>query len=161
MKARESPGGPVSKIPLPLDLKLVLLAVFCHLYPAPLAMPRPVRVLLADDHPLLRKGVADLLREHGGIDVVGEADDGEHAVELALKTRPDIIVMDVSMPRVDGLEATRRITALLPETRVIGLSTHEYEDMGDTMIAAGAREYLTKAQTAESLVATILRVAHA
>ena len=121
----------------------------------------PVRVLLVDDHPLLRKGIADLLREHGRIDVVGEAADGEQAIELALRTRPDVIVMDVSMPRMNGLEATKRITAHLPNTRVIGLSTHEYADMAQAMLAAGASEYLTKAQSTEMLLATILRLAAA
>lgn len=119
----------------------------------------PVRVLLADDCIALRRWVADLLREHGAIDIVGEADDGEDAIELALSTRPDIILMDVSMPRLNGLEATKRIATQLPEIRILGLSTHEHADMAHLMIAAGASEYLTKAQMAEALVDTILRLA--
>jgi DNA-binding NarL/FixJ family response regulator len=111
--------------------------------------------LLADDHALLREGLRSLLGEEADIELVGEASDGRQAVEVALRTRPDVILMDVTMPRVDGIEATRQITAALPQARVIGLSMHEEEDMAAAMYEAGASAYLSKGGPSESLLATI------
>jgi PAS domain S-box-containing protein len=115
-----------------------------------------VRVLLADDHPILREGLTELLRERAEIEVVGEACDGQEAVELALQMRPDVVLMDVTMPRLNGIEATRRLTAQLPGLRVIGLSMHEGDDMAIAMREAGAVAYLTKGESPDTLIATIL-----
>lgn len=120
-----------------------------------------VRVLLADDHKILRQGLAKILREHSDIEVVGEASDGEMAVELARELKPDVIVMDIGMPRLSGLEATRRILAETPRVRVIGLSFHERCDMAETMIKAGAAGYLTKGGPMEDLLASIREAAPA
>ncbi len=121
--------------------------------PAP---PGKVRVLLVDDHAVLRQGLAGLLREQATMDVVGEAGGGHEAVELAVATRPDVILMDVSMPDISGIEATRRITDMLPQTRVIGLSMHEAEDMATAMLKAGAVAYLRKDTQADALLSAIL-----
>lgn len=119
------------------------------------ASPR-MRVMLADDHPVLRKGLADLLREQSQIDVVGEAQDGQEAMELAFQTQPDVVLMDITMPRLTGIEATRRITARLPTVRIIGLSMHEDEDMAQAMREAGAVAYVNKSEAADTLLATVL-----
>lgn len=124
------------------------------------ASPR-MRVMLADDHPVVRKGLADLLREQAQIDVVAEAQDGQEAMELALQTVPDVVLMDITMPRLTGIEATRRIRAALPTVRVIGLSMHEDEDMARAMREAGAVAYLNKSEAADRLVATVLSQAPA
>ncbi len=116
-----------------------------------------IRVLLADDHPIYRKGLADLLRGQPNIDLIGEADDGQEAVEMALQLRPDVILMDVSMPRMDGIEATRRIKEAAPEIRIIGLSMHEKGEMERSMRNAGADHYLVKTAAAEDLIAAILK----
>jgi signal transduction histidine kinase/ActR/RegA family two-component response regulator len=115
-----------------------------------------MRVILADDHPVLRRGLADLLREQSQIEVVGEAKDGQEAMELALQKQPDVVLMDVTMPRLSGIEATRRITARLPSVRVIGLSMHKNEDMAKAMLEAGAVAYVNKGEGADTLIATIL-----
>jgi PAS domain S-box-containing protein len=115
-----------------------------------------VRVLLADDHPVVRKGLADLLRERPEIDLVGEARDGEEAVAMARETKPDVVLMDVSMPKLNGIEATRHITSEMPDVRVIGLSMHEEEDMPRAMREAGATVYLSKTTAADTLVDAIL-----
>ena len=115
----------------------------------------PIRVLLADDHRILRQGLVSLLAFEPDIEVVAEAADGREALELALKLSPDVVVMDVSMPIMDGVEATRRIAAELPGVRVIGLSLHESADMARAMRDAGAAAYLSKGGPADLLVATI------
>jgi len=114
-----------------------------------------IRILLADDHPIVHKGLADLLGELPEVDLVGTARDGEEAVEMALQHRPDVVVMDVAMPRQNGIEATRQIKFHLPETRVIGLSMHEEEHMAKAMREAGAACYLIKSDAPESLLAAI------
>ena len=115
-----------------------------------------IRVLLVDDHPIYLKGLADLLLEQPNIDLVGEAGDGQAAVEMALRLRPDVIVMDVSMPRMDGIEATRRIKDAMPGIRIIGLSMHETGDLEISMRDAGADAYLPKTAAADDLLAAIM-----
>ncbi len=114
-----------------------------------------IRVLLADDHALLRAGMTSLLSDEPDIEVVGEACDGQTAVELALDLQPDVILMDVTMPRLNGIEATRRIIARLPHARIIGLSMHEQESMAVAMRKAGANAYLSKDGRCERLMEAI------
>jgi PAS domain S-box-containing protein len=128
--------------------------------PAP--QPQPgresgLRVLLADDHPVVRKGLADMLREQPGVGMVVEARDGQEAVEMALQAQPDVVVMDITMPRLNGIEATRQIKAAVPHVRVIGLSMHEDVAMAQAMCRAGAEAYLRKDTDSEVLLAAILR----
>jgi DNA-binding NarL/FixJ family response regulator len=111
---------------------------------------------LVDDHPLLRKCLAELLFDQPGIDLIGEATDGEEAVEMALQLRPDVILMDVSMPKMDGIEATRRIKESAPDIRIIGLSSHERGEMESTMRNAGADDYLVKFAATEDWISAIL-----
>jgi PAS domain S-box-containing protein len=113
------------------------------------------RVVLADDHAIVRQGLAGLLREQEAIEVVGEASDGRQAVEITLQTRPDVVLMDVTMPGLNGVEATRRILSSLPQVRVIGLSMHEAADMANAMRKAGAVAYLRKDTDSDVLVSMI------
>lgn len=115
-----------------------------------------IRVLLADDHPIVRKGIADMLMEHPDLNLLGEAGNGQEAVDKALELQPDVVLMDVTMPVMDGIEATRRIKEAAPSIRVIGLSMHERDDMALRMKEAGASDYLVKTGAAEDLIATIL-----
>ena len=114
-----------------------------------------LRILLADDHKMFRKGLSNLLREHPGLEVVAEAGDGRTAVKLAQELRPDVIVMDVAMPQLNGIEATRRVREILPGVRVVGLSMHEEDDMARAMLDAGANVYLKKDGSLERLVEAI------
>ena len=124
----------------------------------PLPHEGRIRVLLADDHPMLRKGLAEMLLEQPGLDLIGEAGDGQEAVEMALQLRPDVVLMDVSMPRMDGIEATRRIKEAAPEICIIGLSMHNKDDMANTMRNVGASDYLMKTAAAEELIDAILNL---
>ncbi len=103
-----------------------------------------VRVLLVDDHRVCRTGVRALIETEAHAEVVGEADDGEQAVEMALALKPDVIVMDLSMPEMNGLEATRRINALGLGSRVLILTVHGEEEYLIPVIDAGACGYVTK-----------------
>jgi len=116
---------------------------------------RRTRVLLADDHAVMRQGLAALLQEEPDIEIVGQASDGRMAVELASQLRPDVIVMDVTMPRMGGVEATRLVHDEIPAIRIIGLSLHDEADMGNAMRQAGAVTYLNKGGPAEPLIAAI------
>ncbi len=102
------------------------------------------RVILADDQVLFREGVAQLLAAQDDVRVVAEAGDGQQAVDLAMSYRPDLILMDINMPRMNGLEATRRIKEALPETRIIILTVSETDDDLFEAIKAGADGYLLK-----------------
>ncbi len=111
--------------------------------------------MLADDHDIVRNGLARLLQMQPDLEVVGQAADGEQAVDLAAQVQPEVIVMDVSMPRMDGVEATRRIVSAMPQVRVIGLSMHGHEDVAAAMKAAGAAAYLPKTSTPDALLQAI------
>jgi PAS domain S-box-containing protein len=118
----------------------------------PEAAPNAIRVLVADDHPLVRQGVVSLLASEPDIRVVGEAADGAEVVGRAHDLRPDVVVMDVRMPVMDGIEATRRIRASLPDTKVVGLSQFDDEEAGVRMRAAGAGLFCSKDEAHLSLV---------
>ena len=113
-----------------------------------------VRLVLADDHRMLREGLRRSLEEQG-LSVVGEASDGEEAVRLARELEPDIVVMDLSMPVLDGIEATRRIRETVRDTKVVVLTMHGDADMVQRAIRAGAVGYLVKDCTTDEVVATI------
>lgn len=117
----------------------------------------PVRVLLVDDHRVVREGLAGLLRDEADIEVIGEATDGAEAVEATRGLRPDVVVMDVSLPGMSGVEATGHITAQFPSVQVVGLSIHEERDMAAAMQNAGACAYLSKSGPFDDLLATIRR----
>lgn len=116
-----------------------------------------VRVLLADDHAIFRAGLKALLDAEVGIEVVGEASSGDEAVDMVRDLKPDIVVMDLSMPGSGGLEATRRITALELPTRVLVLTMHSEEEYLVPVLEAGAHGYLTKT-TADRRLIEALRV---
>ena len=116
-----------------------------------------MRVLLADDHQILRDGVRRGL-EAAGATVVGEADNGEEAVALAAESRPDIVLMDLSMPVLDGVAATERITRELPETKVVVLTMHDDPDKTRAALQAGAIAYLTKGTSFDEVFDTLERV---
>jgi DNA-binding NarL/FixJ family response regulator len=120
---------------------------------------RRMRVLLADDHTILRQGLASLLANEPDMETIAEASTGAEAVELTRMLRPDVIVMDASMPEMSGLEATRHIMERFPQTLVVGLSMYDSEDMSDAMRAAGARAYVTKEKASEELCSVIRSIA--
>ncbi|MEJ2068601.1 MAG: response regulator transcription factor, partial [Deltaproteobacteria bacterium] len=110
---------------------------------------------VVDDHPVMREGLSRMLNSHSDIEVVAEASDGKEAVALALKVVPDVILMDISMHNMDGLEATRIIHSELPHIRVIGLSVYDEDDQAQAMLAAGASAYRSKSGNTDSLLAAI------
>jgi PAS domain S-box-containing protein len=114
-----------------------------------------IRVLFVDDHKVMRQGLMKLVDGNPIIHVVGEASNGREAVELAHQLKPDLIVMDISMPEMDGIEATRRIKAQLPNVRVIGLSMHEDEQLAQAMRQAGAEAFVSKTASSAELLKAI------
>ena len=101
-----------------------------------------LRILLADDHAIVRRGLKELMEEHVGWSVCAEAATGREAVEMAVEHRPQVAVLDLSMRELNGLEATRRIRQALPETEVLVFTMHESEELVRQVLAAGARGYL-------------------
>jgi DNA-binding NarL/FixJ family response regulator len=112
---------------------------------------KKITVLLVDDHKVLRQGLRVLLESEGDITIVGEAETGRQAVEMTSKLRPDVVVMDISMPRLNGLEATRQITRKSPLTKVIILSAYNDDDYVQQLTEAGAVGYLVKDSGAADL----------
>lgn len=120
---------------------------------------KKIRVLLADDHALVRQGFRLILSAQPDIEIVGEAGNGRETVELAEKLRPDVVVMDVAMPEMNGIEATRRLASLAPRTRVLALSMYKDSVYVREILRAGARGYLLKDAIDRDLVAAVRAVA--
>jgi DNA-binding NarL/FixJ family response regulator len=114
-----------------------------------------LRILLADDHDIVRRGLKDLLEQHVGWQVCAEAANGREAVELALQHRPHVAVIDLSMPELNGLEATRRIRQSLPDTEVLIFTMHESEELIREVLGAGARGYLLKSDAVRQLIPAV------
>jgi len=110
------------------------------------------RILLADDHDIIRRGLKELLETHAGWEVVGEANTGRQAVELAAKLRPDIAILDLTMPELNGLEATRQIKKTVPKTEVLIFTMHENDNLIRDVLTAGAHGYVLKSDAARHLV---------
>ncbi len=117
-----------------------------------------IRVLIVDDHAIVRKGIRALLTESGGFEIVGEVADGQQAVLAAQETQPDVILMDLLMPGMDGIEATRQITSRQPETRILVLTSFVADNKLFPAIKAGALGYLLKDSSPEELLRAIRQV---
>lgn len=118
----------------------------------------PIRLVVADDHGLLRAGLIALLNAEAGMTVVGEADDEHSAVSLTVEKRPDVVLMDISMPDSGGIEATRRIKQLVPEARILIMTVHEDKGLMQEAIRAGAMGYILKRAIKSELVNAIQAV---
>ena len=118
-----------------------------------------IRILLADDHALVRHGFRMILAAQADMEIAGEAGNGREAVELAEKLKPDVVVMDVTMPELNGIEATRRLIELSPRTRVLALSMHKDNVYVREILRAGARGYLLKDSADADLIAAVRAVA--
>ena len=121
-------------------------------------MSQAIRVLIVDDHTIVRKGIRALLTEIAGIDVVGEAADGQEAVVQANRLRPDVILMDLAMPKMDGIEATREIKASQPDSRILVMTSFATDEKVLPAIKAGALGYLLKESAPEDLVQAIHQI---
>ena len=119
---------------------------------------KKIRVLLADDHAILRKGIRMLINSHPDMEVVGEAKTGREAIDEARKLKPDVVVMDISMPELNGIEGTRQICEELTQTKVIGLSMHKDSVYVREILRAGARGYLLKDSEDDDLLRAIRAV---
>ena len=122
-------------------------------------MTRPIRVLIADDHPVYRDGLRHILAGWSDAELVGEATDGDQAVQLAARLRPDVVLMDLQMPGRSGVEATRAITTADPDAAVLLLTMFEEDEHVAAAMRAGARGYLVKGATGEELRSAIATAA--
>lgn len=117
-----------------------------------------ITIILADDHALVRESIRKLLDEQDNLEVVGEAGDGEKAVELALKLKPRLAVLDIAMPRLNGIEATHKIREYSPNTKILILSAYDYSQYVFALLEAGASGYLLKDVSGQELVQAIYKV---
>jgi len=113
---------------------------------------KPTRILLADDHEVVRKGLRALLETHAGYEVVGEAVDGREAIDMASRLKPDVVILDVGMPNMNGLEATRQIVNENPQAKVLILTVHDAQYMASEALRAGARGYVLKSDASPDLL---------
>ena len=121
-------------------------------------MAKEIRVLLADDHVLVRQGIRQFLEDEGNIEVVAEADDGSQALQLIEQHQPDIAVLDIRMPEMTGIEATRRIKAHFPQVRVLILTAYDDDPYVFALLQAGADGYVLKTASADELVRAVRTV---
>ena len=124
-----------------------------------MSLPPRLRILLADDHAILREGLRLLVESQADMEVVGQAGDGREAVQLAQRLRPDVVVMDVSMPGLGGAEATEQLRACCPSVRVLALTRHADQGYLRRLLHAGATGYVLKKSAAETLIAALRTVA--
>jgi two-component system response regulator NreC len=120
---------------------------------------RPLRILIADDHEVVREGVRALIEHEPGWEVCGAATNGQEAVHTAKKVKPDVAVLDMAMPELDGLEALREIKRALPNTEVVIFSAHHSEEVIGQLFEAGAKSYIQKSDAGRYLVAAIKSIA--
>jgi two-component system response regulator NreC len=111
-----------------------------------------IRILLADDHQMVREGIRSLLEKESNIEIVGEAEEGRKAVELVRKLQPDVVIMDITMPNLNGVDATRQIVTESPQIKVIALSMHFSRIFVLNMLKAGALGYILKGDSSEELI---------
>jgi DNA-binding NarL/FixJ family response regulator len=116
---------------------------------------RTISILLAEDHVIVRESIRQSLERHAGFKVVGEANDGEEAVRMAQELKPDVIIMDISMPKLNGIEATRIIKANQPSVAILALTAYDYEQYVFPLLAAGAAGYLLKDVNSRELINAI------
>lgn len=114
-----------------------------------------IRVIIADDHHLVRQGIRALLEDSAEVQVIGEAEDGRQAIELARELQPEVVIMDISMPRMDGVQATERILAQDTPTEVVILSMHADQYLAEQLLRAGAKGYLLKDSITEELLLAV------
>ncbi|WP_034341211.1 response regulator [Deinococcus misasensis] len=122
-------------------------------------MDEKIRILLVDDHPVVRKGTRDLLESHDDLMVIGEAGDGQEAIDQAMKLTPNVILMDVSMPGMNGIEATKRIKSLAPTISVLVLTSYDDDAYVFALLEAGAAGYLLKNAREDELIQAVRAVA--
>jgi len=115
----------------------------------------PLRILIVDDHAVVRRGVRSLLESHPGWEIAAEAATGREAVDLARQLQPDIVVMDLSLPELNGLDATRQILKESPRSEVLVLTMHHSEELARNMLQAGARGYVLKSDADQNLIAAV------
>jgi two-component system, NarL family, response regulator NreC len=120
---------------------------------------KKIRLMLVDDHEVIRVGLKTFLQSQADFEVVAEAGNGKEAVDRAMESKPDVILMDITMPGIDGLEATRRLRVLCPNCLVLALTVHDDKQYLMQMLAAGASGYITKQAAAEELVEAIHTIA--
>jgi two-component system, NarL family, response regulator NreC len=122
-------------------------------------MQQQIRIVLVDDHDIVRTGLKSFLETQEGFQIVGEAGSGTQAIQISQAICPDVVVMDITMPGMDGLEATRQLKVLCPQVQILALTVHEDKQYFFEMLAAGATGYVTKQAAADELVAAIHAVA--
>ena len=117
-----------------------------------------IRLVLVDDHDIVRTGISYIIEKEADIEIVGEAGDGEEGLKLIRELKPDVVLMDVNMPKLGGVEATRRMHSSMPKVKVIILTVHSEAPFPTRLLDAGAMGYLTKGCAAEDLLAAIRNV---
>ncbi|MBN1643872.1 MAG: response regulator transcription factor [Dehalococcoidales bacterium] len=117
-----------------------------------------IKILLAEDHVIVREGTRELIRHEDDMEVVGEAGDGEEAIKLTIQTKPDVVIMDIAMPKLNGIEATKRIKALLPATAILILTAYDNDQYVSALLEEGASGYLLKNVKSRELIDAVRAV---